>query len=249
MNIIEKSLRRFQTINLSETQKVQFMNRIDYKFLVHKSKVSAVLDDLAKDYYAVKVENQIIQLYHTTYFDTAEDQMYLSHQNGRLNRYKIRTRNYESTNNSFLEIKLRTNKGRCVKKRLESSNHTGLFSNSEQQFLAEHAPYAPHNLEPKIKNKFHRITLVNKSFTDRVTVDLHPQFKTDGQQILLDQLVIIEVKLDRYGRSVEILEVLKKHRIYSYRISKYCIGRALLEDDLKKNNFKPKLLKIENEFT
>lgn len=249
MNTIGKSLKRFQTISLSETCKVQFMNRIDYKFLVHKSKVPTILDNLALEYYVLEIASQLIQPYQTTYFDTVENQMYLSHQNGRLNRYKIRTRNYELTKDSFLEIKLRTNKGRCIKKRIKSSTQTGSFSNGEHQFLTVNAPYEPHRLEPKIESDFHRITLVNKVFTDRVTIDLHPAFKKDERKIQLNQLAIIEVKLDRCGQRVKILDVLKLHRIRHYRISKYCIGRALLEDDLKKNNFKPKLLRIENEFT
>jgi hypothetical protein len=33
--------------------------------------------------------------------------MYMSHQNGKLNRYKIRHRTYLSTNAEFLEIKLK----------------------------------------------------------------------------------------------------------------------------------------------
>ena len=249
MNEIEESLQCFQNISLFDIGKAQFMNRIDYKFILHKSKIPTILSDLKDEYFVLKIDDEIIQPYQTTYFDTSEDQMYLSHQNGHLNRFKIRNRFYELTKNSFLEVKMRNNKGRCIKKRVESTNQAGAFSESEQQFIQNNSPYESNGLEPKIKNQFYRITLVNKTYTDRVTIDLHPQFKNSEKTIKLDQLVIIEVKLDRYGRSVKILEVLKQHRIRRYRISKYCIGRALLEDDLKKNSFKPKLIKIKNEFT
>ncbi|HKJ44069.1 MAG TPA: polyphosphate polymerase domain-containing protein, partial [Sunxiuqinia sp.] len=152
------------------------MNRIDYKFLLHKSQLPAVLDDLTDYYYVLQIEKEVIQTYNTIYFDTPDNQMYLSHQNGRLNRYKIRSRQYDLTKDQFLEVKLRTNKGRCIKKRMKSGEMNASFSADERQFLKQSAPYEAHELEPKIRNSFQRITLVSTRFEDRVTIDLSTKF-------------------------------------------------------------------------
>ena len=44
------------------------------------------------------------------------------HQNKKLNRYKIRQREYLISDISFFEIKFKSNKGRTIKKRIKTKN-------------------------------------------------------------------------------------------------------------------------------
>ena len=90
--------------------------------------------------------------------------------------------------------------------------------------------------------------MVDKNFTERVTIDTSPGFKIKDKEVVLDNLVIIEVKQSKASDPAKIIKVLQEHKIRSNAFSKYCVGRSLLEEKLKKNNFKPLLLKINKEY-
>ena len=248
MNSIKQSIHSYERLSLADMDQVRLMNRVDQKFCLKKALLPGILDEIAGDYSVLEIENEVILPYQTTYFDTADDKMYLSHQNGKLNRYKVRSRKYVISDNNFLEIKFKTNKGRTQKERIHRASHDTVLKNEEKAFLAAKAPYAVDELEPKLNNRFFRITLVNKEFTDRVTIDIMPEFECQGNDIQLNNLVIIEVKQDKNGNPARIVEVLKEHKIKKEGFSKYCIGRALLEENIKKNSFKPRLLRIQKEF-
>jgi hypothetical protein len=57
-------------------------------------------------------------------------------------------------------------------------------------------------------------------------------------------LVIIEVKQQRFNRKSLIVQTLKKYKYNPFSISKYCVGIVHLYQDLKYNLFKSKVLKI-----
>lgn len=249
MNSIKKSLLKFDRINLYEINKVKLMNRVDRKYCLHKSRLEEILDLLFDDYYVLEIIGETIQPYKTTYFDLPDDKMYMAHQNGKLNRHKIRIRKYNLTNEEYLEIKIKNNIGRSIKKRIKFNSDSNSFSGTEQSFLHNNTPYHAHALVPKIDNSFNRVTLISKQFNERVTIDILPYFKNDQSELLLNNLAIIEVKQGKYGQRSIIVEVLKKNKIRKQRISKYCIGRALLEENIKKNRFKPKLIRINKYFT
>ena len=248
MKKVEKIINLFERLSLADLDRVKLMNRIDSKFCLDKAILPAILNDIAGEYFVLEINDETILQYNTTYFDTVDDKMYLSHQNGKRNRYKIRTRKYVITDDNFLEIKFKTNKGRTKKERINRCSGSVTLGNEEKEFLALGTPYSVDELEPKLYNVFNRITLVNRIFSERVTIDLVPLFENKYRNIQLNKLVIIEIKQDKYGKASPIVDVLKKYKIKNDGFSKYCIGRALLEDDIKKNSFKPKLLKISNEF-
>jgi hypothetical protein len=174
--------------------------------------------------------------------------MYLNHHNGKLNRYKIRIRRYNQTNNSFLEIKFKNNKGRTIKKRVARTDFDSPFNEPELDFISRITPFSGDQLRPKIVNTFKRITLVNNNFTERVTIDFAPGFKNPDNELTLRNLVIVEIKQDKASASALLIQTLRALKITTKGFSKYCIGRSLIED-IKKNNFKPFLLKIEKEYS
>ena len=57
--------------------------------------------------------------------------------------------------------------------------------------------------------------------------------------------MICELKQEKAVRSTPIHKVLKAYRIRPTRISKYCIGAGLFYEQLKKNRFKEKYIKLE----
>ena len=187
--------------------------------------------------------------YDNTYFDTPDNSMFLNHHNGKLNRVKVRIRKYIQTNDTFLEIKCKTNKGRTIKERIGRLDFESNFTLDELRFLEGHTNYPGEVLEPKIRSYFNRFTLVDKKFTERVTIDLALGFKTTSNSITIDNLVVIEIKQNRSEKTSLIVNILKENKIRAQSFSKYCIGRSLLEEGVKKNKFKPTIIRIRKEFS
>jgi hypothetical protein len=248
MNLIKNAIQSFNRVTLNNLGKVKLMDRTDFKFCIQRQLLPGILESLKDNYSILEIQGETILPYDNTYFDTLDDQMYLHHQNGKMNRYKIRIRQYLQSEENFLEIKFKTNKGRTIKERIERQGFNTTFENSELDFLQNSSPYSGSQLYPKIKSSFNRITLINNQFTERITIDTFPGFKNQEKEITLENLVIIEVKQCKSNKPAVIIQVLKDHKIRKQSFSKYCIGRSLLEEKIKKNNFKPLLLILEKEY-
>ena len=111
--------------------------------------------------------------------------------------------------------------------------------------MAKHAWYTIDKISPVIENWFSRITLVNYQKTERLTIDFNLRFhhlKSDGRQ-QLQRVAIIELKRDGNVPSPA-LDILRETRIKRSGFSKYCIGSALTNSKLKRNNFKERLTMI-----
>jgi hypothetical protein len=179
--------------------------------------------------------------YQTTYFDTVDDKMYLKHHNRKLNRHKVRQRKYCSTNSSFLEVKFKTNKKRTIKERISCEFELNEFIPKNAKFIDKKTPFQSENLEPKLNNKFKRITLIHKDKLDRCTIDIAPVFWNLNGEAKFEHLVIFELKRGKSLKSSPMVDLMRALKIRQRGLSKYCTGRAILEQDLKKNMFKPRL--------
>ena len=83
-----------------------------------------------------------------------------------------------------------------------------------------------------------------------MTVDfaLHWSNIHTGREVQLEPLVIIELKRDGLTYS-PMADILRQLRIKPMKISKYCIGTALTNPDVKQNRFKQKIRKIQRILT
>lgn len=245
LNILES----FGTIELSEMNSVKLLNRFDTKYWVSVDELCKILEEIQEDYFILEIENNKIQDYKTTYFDTSGNYFYYSHHNGKLNRLKIRKREYINSGIGFLEIKKKNNKGKTIKFRCPTEGQRNNFTKNEALFIRSNAGCKSSELKVKSVNTFQRITLVNKNFMERVTIDLDLMFSSGNKNILLDDLVIIELKQGARNMKSALCKALKKNHIYKQGFSKYCIGRSISEPGLKRNQFKPRLLKIKRNFS
>jgi hypothetical protein len=235
---ISDILSQLEPITLQEMEGVKLMDRTDTKFIFNISELSGVLTEAKKNYKIVDIEGNRISRYKTLYFDSEALTLYNKHQVGKLNRYKIRHRTYVDSNLGFLEVKFKNNKGRTLKTRIKENQIPDLTTGKAFEFLQKTLPFSPLNLLPKIWINYSRITLVNKTSAERLTLDLNLEFEKDGQSKMLDQLVIAEVKQDSKIASPFILTIREGS------ISKYCFGVATIFPEVKKNNFKQKLLTV-----
>ncbi|MBO7240660.1 MAG: polyphosphate polymerase domain-containing protein [Bacteroidaceae bacterium] len=244
--IAEKTL-LLPPITLEEMSGIKLMNRTDTKFVASFEQLHAFLLAVRGKYYIQEINSKRIANYHTTYFDTADYQMYGIHHAGRQVREKIRVRTYLDSDDTFFEIKNKNNHGRTKKKRISVK---GLHSIEQERenivpFMAKHAWYTIDKISPVIENWFSRITLVNYQKTERLTIDFNLRFhhlKSDGRQ-QLQRVAIIELKRDGNVPSPA-LDILRETRIKRSGFSKYCIGSALTNSKLKRNNFKERLTMI-----
>jgi hypothetical protein len=241
----------FDSISLDEMDGVKLMNRIDTKYLLKRSLLGKILYAIINEYFVLSIDGKRCFPYVSLYYDTTEDFMYLSHHNGKLNRYKIRFRKYVDSNNTFLEVKKKVKGVQTLKKRIEVEDIEPSLSKISKNFIEENTIFEPGNLIPTIYTNFDRITLVNKNFSERVTIDKNLLFR-DGpnNSYMLDNVVIIEVKRSIEAKRTFLIDALTRLHVHPSGLSKYCIGRALLHPNLKMNNFKEKLRnlnKLENE--
>ncbi len=245
---IDHTIEKFQPITLSDMDGVKLMNRTDLKYWFHSDLLPEILEDVAEEYYILEVEGRRNLPYSTTYFDTIDDQMYENHHRGKMNRYKIRRRNYISTRSSFLEVKFKSNKGRTVKVRRPSNYNDLGFNTSDQEFVNRNTPYTTDELKSVIENNFRRLMLVSKSMNERCTIDSELHFNCGDTEATLEKIVIVEVKRDGRSHS-NIVDALKRRRLKPSGFSKYCVGRSLTDSTLKQNNFKRKHREIERRST
>lgn len=245
----------FEAISLDEMGGVKLMNRIDTKYAVPMWVLPGILESAKQDYFAQEIDGKRIATYDTMYYDTETLDMYIRHHDRQLVRQKIRVRQYVDSNLTFLEIKKKNNKGRTKKKRIavpgfalqpDTIGHTKREDWSVEDFIADKSRYTWQEISPHLWTKFHRITLVNKAKTERLTIDMDLVWENvvSGEKKTYGDLVIVELKRDGNVPS-KMTHIMLDHRVHPLKISKYCIGTALTTTGLKKNRFKDKIRRIE----
>ena len=243
--INNETLSEFETISLEEMGKVKLMNRVDTKYVTHINKINELLSKAKYHYKIQKIGEEVNMPYYTCYYDTPLTDMFYQHQRGKKTRQKIRHRKYEGSETlPFLEIKSKNNKGRTKKKRVEMENGMALIDYDE--FITSNSEYDTDGLTPKLENHFYRITLVNHEMTERITIDTKLEFHNfiSDNTTTLPEIGIIEWKRDGRAESSHLKEILRELRIFEGGFSKYCIGMALTNPDLKQNRIKKRLRNI-----
>ncbi len=243
MQSVIEQLNKFESVTLKQLDSVKLQNRIDTKYILSKAQLVLLLEGIIEEQFVLEIDNTRVFNYKTIYFDTPDFQFYKDHHNGCVNRIKVRSREYVESKLSFYEIKRKLFGTRTDKQR------------KIIPAIYQEVPLADYNLiqykrlnnkpiEKKLTNHFKRITLTNKKFTERITIDLEIGFDNGKKQIQLSELVVIEVKQGKADVFSNTIQMLKKLRVHESSFSKYVIGVSLLEETIKHNNFKPILLKL-----
>lgn len=249
MTGIQEILKKFEPISLEEMDTVKLLNRADTKYLLNQDKLIPVLEQLAHHYRILEIEGKRYNNYKSLYFDTEDFRLYFDHHRGKLNRTKIRYRQYLDSELCFLEVKLKTNKGKTEKERIRRKDTDGLtgeadFSERSKKFLEEVTRIPVSELRHKLNNYFTRLTFVHKYCKERLTIDLNLRFDNANASAPLHNLIIAELKQEKFSSRSDFITIMKKEKIYPSGFSKYCIGTLLLNPHLKRNSFKPKLLML-----
>jgi len=236
-------INNLESISFKEMDSVSLMKRTDTKFVIHEKQLVDVLETIKDQYQVLKINENRMMTYSSLYFDTQDKKFYNDHHNGKINRTKVRMRKYVESDSCFLEIKQKDGKGKTTKSRIQIKDFETNLSKDLIDFISK-TTSEKLELKPIIWNKFNRITLVNIQEKERLTIDLNLCYKMDKYEKDYSNLVIIEVKQERFNRVSPIVKALKSNYINPYSISKYCIGMTRIYPQLKYNRFKKKLIKI-----
>ncbi|WP_167619449.1 polyphosphate polymerase domain-containing protein [Maribellus sediminis] len=240
----------FKTITLPEMDRVKLLARFDSKYSLSRTVLNKILDEVRSDYYVLEIEGVREHAYESVYYDTKEDRFFLDHHNGRASRMKVRKRVYIDSGLAFLEIKQKSNKGKTTKTRMRIEQFRTLLSPKELEFIYKNTGLTGEKLLPRFQNRFDRITLVSKNFSERCTIDSNLELQALlSAKCKIDDMVIVELKQENPHSYSKLAEVLKEHRIYRSSFSKYCMGRALNEKSIKRNLFKANILRLQKQYT
>ncbi len=234
---------RFNPITLGEMDTVKLQNRVDTKYVFNSARLPLLMEELRRDYRILEVCGTRMNRYETLYYDTPDLLLYCQHHNGKRNRFKIRTRKYVDSDTGFFEIKFKNNQGRTIKSRVKNETTEAGITDKSMKLLTKKTPFLAGKLVPVLGVKFVRITLVNRDFSERLTIDTGLNFSNDHTERSFPNLTIAEVKQDRCGNS-DFHDLMKRHHILRSGMSKYCFGIFSLDYSVKKNNFKDKFLHI-----
>lgn len=237
---IQNILSPFSSITLDEMDSVKLLDRVDTKFTFNIRNLPSILSLVQPYYRVLEINGLKSSRYETLYFDTKDFRLYILHHNGKLNRYKVRYRSYIDTNQCFFEVKFKTNKGRTIKDRITRKEIPEEITGKAERLLSEKSPLVSSTLHPALWVYYSRVTLVNKSGGERLTIDLNLNYNNNKKEIGYPKLVIAEVKQGKTTHS-PFIDVMRNKKISDVSISKYCYGIASIYDDVKKNRFKPKI--------
>jgi hypothetical protein len=241
MNEISKITASFSHIKLAEMDNVKLMSRSDTKFAFKFSKLPELLNQMMPFYKVLEINGKFIHDYKSLYFDTDDRKFYLDHHNGRVNRNKVRFREYVGSDLTFLEIKRKNNKGKTIKKRMKVDSINDNLSVKQKEYI-----YSIIGSNIILNSKqwinFSRITFVHKVHKERLTIDINLNFKEKDRRGDLNQIAIGEVKQERMSRHSDFMRIAKELHILPIRISKYCMSTLELNPELKQNRFKEKTL-------
>jgi hypothetical protein len=260
---LDVRLAGLDSIGLAElTERAGLLTRIDRKYVLPRSELDAVLGDLDPGVRVLDIDGVRSSAYESVYFDTPELTSFLMAAHPRRRRFKIRTRTYVDSAQSYLEVKTRGGRGATVKERLpyaidDRSTLTSEGRRYTDSVLDEAAITAAEgrDLVPTLMTRYLRTTLFVPDSSSRATIDtdlswstLYPLVRSDrtvtgpeDRRNRLDRphLAIVETKSGSRASAVD--RILWAHGHRPATISKYGTGMAALCSDLPGNKWAPVL--------
>ena len=256
--VLDVPLAGLAGIGLAElTERASLLTRIDRKYVLPRSQLEAVLGDLDPEVRVLDIDGVRASAYESVYFDTPELTSFLMAAHPRRRRFKIRTRTYLDTAQSYLEVKTRGGRGSTVKDRLPYAldDRATLTTAGRRytDFVLDEADIAGaqgQELVPTLMTRYVRTTLFVPESSSRATIDTGLSWAMlaarrsagpAGQERRLDRphLAIVETKSGARASAVD--RILWAHGHRPATISKYGTGMAALESDLPANKWAPVL--------
>ncbi len=249
---VKNCLTVFDGTALKNLKSIELMSRYDTKYIFHIDKLPYIFENLKQYYEILEIANRRSFKYESMYYDTDDYFFYHQHHNERPNRYKIRCRRYLDSGGCFFEVKYKNNKEKTIKNRyqLKDKNFRRGLSDESKNFAINHIHKNEQpvisKISPKLRVDYNRITLVNQQQKERLTIDINLTYiGKDLNTYRMNNLIIAELKQGCFSPDSPSVRCFRDLKIFPTNFSKYCIGIAITENNVKKNRFKKKLLTLE----
>lgn len=228
-------------ITLAEViSRAALQTRVDRKYLVSADELGEILTE-AGSLQVLRIDGEQAFGYHSTYFDTDDLAAYRLTGQKRRRRFKVRTRVYRSSGDTYLEVKTKGARSATVKDRApyELAN-AGRLTASAQEFVSRTLEARGVRgvdasvLVPSLHTSYRRTTLVvaDPGGDSRATIDTDLKWRRPGasESLSVPDQVIVETK---GGNAPSILDrALWRHGVRPARVSKYGAGLAVTDPEL-----------------
>lgn len=240
-------LQNFAAITLNQLNaQASLMNRIESKYLIHEQELGELLKELQTDFHILEIGWKKIFTYDNIYMDTKELEFYHAHNDGNIDRIKMRTRHYIESGLSYFEFKQKKwSVMRKFRYDIDISQH-GVLDQIAYEFMNDvyrslYAEDFGKLVFPSLKTHYQRCTLVHKSTAEKITIDFNisaQQIRWISEQFDLKNLVIVEFKAETKDSPTK--NVFDQYgMIASKPCSKYCLGNYFLGNVQQRDRFQP----------
>ncbi|MDE0771331.1 MAG: polyphosphate polymerase domain-containing protein [Salibacteraceae bacterium] len=237
-------VKEFKGIDLKTLAQVDFDARVDTKFMFPVSKLNDFFTALKGQVCVLDMFGERQFHYKNVYFDYPNFEFFRQHHAGYLNRIKVRSRQYSEKGPFVFEIKKKTNKSKTEKRRIALPSFSDGKSDLTEHYLQDQLGIGFNDLTETIGINYSRITMADKAMTEKFTVDINLEAVYNRKTHLFEDVVIAEIKQERFSNNSLFVRELKKLKIYPSSFSKYCAAVLMHRPDIKHNRFKPLKVKL-----
>ena len=252
--MIKSRFLQIPTINLIDLEKdAALLKRFDEKYLVDTDHIENFLSESSSNLSILQIDKLREFQYSSTYYDSESLTSWRDHIQGKRRRFKCRVREYSNSNDSFVEVKLKGNKGETIKsrKRLNASLDSSNLRNYLDSVLVSmgYSRYEE-ELVPVLQVNYKRKTFLASVTNEKITVDSEIWFHNllnDASENLGENVHILEIKSNRIDSNFRATLLKQGNRPSS--LSKYILGTVLTNPNVSKNLYLPlirSLSKIRN---
>lgn len=235
---------RLPPISLAELNaRAALQVRVDSKYVLTLDRFRAFVDALQNRCEVLAIDGRRAQRYDTVYFDSPVLTCYRDHLQRRRKTYKLRSRVYVGSGLHVFEVKMRDGRGHTVKRKIDHSGVPPEVVGDEATHFYRETIGSYYNLDvthpvaPSMRNQYSRVTLASRSTPERTTVDfdLAVLGGADLAGSMRRDVALVETKSARGNGEID--RILWRLGARPVRVSKYCIGIALLHPYLPVNRY------------
>ncbi|MGO1638416.1 MAG: polyphosphate polymerase domain-containing protein [Ancrocorticia populi] len=237
------------SISLSDmNRQAALQTRLDRKYVLTADQTADLVAWIGQEHpdtQVLEVEGERASLYDSMYYDTENLTCFRMALQQNRRRFKVRTRCYVDSGDSFLETKTKSSEGKTVKHRIPWSEEWSLEDDTPCEFLAESLadtpfavnhddlgqPVAGPELVPALRTVYFRTTLLLPNDHARITLDQKLRWQDpSGSWVEALGGVILETKTSGSPSAVD--HFLWDRRQRPIPSSKYSIGISLTHNTL-----------------
>ena len=233
---LERAVAKLDPVSLADLEaRATLLRRVDNKYLVDPEQFVELAARLGEDHQVLEIDNRRAFGYESVYFDTSDLRCFSDHVDGRVPRFKARTRYYRDSDHCVFEVKLKRTEDEMDKRQLDyrpddrdrvTSAAAGCLEEALDDIDLElHEP-----LDTSLRTSFSRATLAAREGAERLTCDVDVRLRApDGSAVgLRGDLVLLEAKSEEGDSPAD--RVLADMGVDPVSLSKYRVGIALVGD-------------------